>query len=270
MQGAETFAEEEEEEQEQASQASEQSSDEDECSEKRAVAVGPFAPSAETTGEPVRDRAHVQRPPPQVGEQIWKRVDRKAIYTVLQRGEDRRGQPAPPANEEAVFAQDILEAIVACLQEPCRTPELGDSVRAQSVWWACRLLDTPLASLDGEVQFQSTIQALDNTVAKLEKMAAELKDAPSYKPADYKELFSFAEPVQRLQLALHTSLAWKLDHPESSCEAPNIQEVLWPPNPGQSHTAAAGPMRTPLQGTTVTDLQAMLQARLQTSMGTRA
>ena len=64
-----------------------------------------------------------------VGEQVWQHIPRDAL-NILQRYNYYEPFREKPKERSAVLLEAVLEAIAGRLQEPCRTPAIGDLGRA--------------------------------------------------------------------------------------------------------------------------------------------
>ena len=161
---------------------------------------------------------------PQIGDQVWETISPDAILKQLQRNERRGGRARTAPLDEAEFLATTVEAMVGRLQEPCRTPEIGDSARAQEVWWACNLLECSIHRVEEDGTFGSIINALRNMLVTMEPLA----DKAKHRSDALRELQTLATSLQRIHRSLIRAIEWKGTHPDTCDEAPGILEILLP------------------------------------------
>ena len=145
--------------------------------------------------------------------------------------------------------------MVARLQEPARTPAMGDSGRMWDVGHGVRLAEISLNGLCGDASFTSTAKELWRLLGELENIVEANRDS-NRTPAN---LLPKANGIQRAQKCVQKTLAWRTAHPESVEDAPEVILLL-----GSSCDSIVRPVPS-FTGTSDVDVQSLLHARLQAS-----
>ena len=187
----------------------------------------------------------------EIGEQVWRSIPRGAIDTLQMYNYYEPFSNMLP-EKSAMLLEKVLEASAGRLQEPNRTPSIGDSDRAWATAASCELARLLCTNLAGARAFSSTLAELERKLPELQKAATgaqESFDMP-------RSLLAFGDVMQTLRVCLRRSRVWHATHSDS--EDPEIPHLL-SNNPRASKEAAA------IGAIPKDDLQKLLHARLQAS-----
>ena len=186
-----------------------------------------------------------------IGEQVWQYIPRDSIGT-LQRYNYYEPFCNMTTDKSARFLEMVLEATAARLQEPNRTPAIGDSDRAWSTETGCELARTLCKRLAGVRAFSSTVAELEKKLPELQRVASGAKESFDM-PAS---LLAYGDVLLKFKVCIQRARAWQESQADS--EDPEIPSIL-NGKPKASTEAAA------IAKLTSGDLQSLLQARVQAS-----
>lgn len=192
-----------------------------------------------------------------VGEQVWQHIPRDAL-NILQRYNYYEPFREKPKERSAVLLEAVLEAIAGRLQEPCRTPAIGDSGRAWDTLAGCELIKALMSNLKDEGAFSSTMAELEKKTAALEKLADGALCDFSMPPA----MLAYGVTVHNLKVCVQRSRAWRWGSSSATGEDPEVLSMLGKGGPRKDSTRASDTAAGRLSSD---DLQKLLQARLQAS-----
>jgi len=200
-----------------------------------------------------RELSYVMKEPmnSEIGEQVWRSIPCDAIETLQMYNYYEPFIKMPP-EKSAMLLEKVLEATAGRLQEPNRTPAIGDSGRAWATATSCELARLLCRNLAGARAYSSTLVELERKLPELQKAAKgaqESFDMP-------RSLLAFGDVMQKLRVCIRRSRGWHATHSDS--EDPEIPHLL-------SNTPSASKEAAAIGAIPKDDLQKLLQARLQAS-----
>ena len=208
----------------------------------------------------VQDRRYVQRNPPipKVGDEVWQAIPQGAI-NIIQQLNYYEPFAEKPQEASADLLVLVLEAMVGRLQEPCRTPGIGDCGRAWDTRVGSELACTLLGNLMDDGAFASSFSEFRGKLEALGKLADRVSEDRIAPP----QMIAYAPVLQRLQICVQRSFAWRREFPRQSGEDPGIVDII------HERSAPSGSMpgriSHPVTELSPSDLQSLLHARLQAS-----
>ena len=182
---------------------------------------------------------------------------------ILQRHNYEQPLAQKPKDLIAILLSLLLEAMVGRLQEPCRTPSLGDAGRAWDTHIGCGLAMQLIGSLSEEVVFASTFAAFRGMVEALGKLTDRVRhdrEAPA-------QMIAYGQVLQRFQICVQRSWDWRWGSGQSG-EDPAIRDIIQEGKESKERTLDR--VRNSVEVLSSSDLQRQIQARLLASRQTCA